>query len=256
MQTVRARPPLTRGGLLAILAAIAVATSGCGSSSTPGGDTTATQAKSSLEGLTADQVLAKAKEAALAQTSVHVKGGGTSSGDTVNIDIRLTKGEGGAGTFGFGQGAADFIAKGDFAWVKGDEAFYKSTLGDRYSADAGKLIAGKYIKIPKSAPQFADLAGLLDFERFLNNTLQPDGKITRVPGKPIGGVPTVGLNDDAQEGGVLYVADDGSNLPLALEPGGGGGDSGAINLTEWGATFQFTEPPADQVFDVSKLIGG
>lgn len=239
-----------RVAVAAAIAATALSLIGCGSSSsspaTEGGTTA--PAKSALEGLSADEVLAKAKEATSTQSSVHVKGEGTSDGQPLNIDLRFVRGTGGGGTFGIGGGTVDIVAKGEDVWVKGDEAFYKAAIGPQYTDAVAAIIGGKFLKSTKSDPRLGALAGIVDIQGFLNDTLTPKGAISRVDGKPVDGVATVGLKSDE---GVLYVADDGSNLPLMIEQGGN--DTGSLRLSEWGATFEVTPPPADQVLDASVL---
>lgn len=242
--------------VVAALAVIGVWLAGCGGGEEPAGgaSTVATAATSPLQGLSADQVLAKAKQAALAATSVHAAGAGTSGGDELQIDLRLKAGEGGSGTIGVDGATFEIVVKGQDLYFKTGEEFFKSTLGDAYTPDVAKLIVGKFLKGSVTDPRFSNFADLTDLNAFMKNTLKPEGAISRANGKPVGGVPTVALNDDAKDGGTLYIADDGTNLPLAIEPNAGdSGNSGSITFSEWNVAVSITPPPDNQVVDISKL---
>ena len=256
LRQLRSRTTATRLVLVATLAITVAWFTGCGGGDEPSNrpTTVATTASSALAGLSADEVLAKARDAARAATSVHAAGAGTSDGDALRIDLRLKAGDGGTGTIGVGGVTLEIVVKGQDLYFKADEDFFKNALGAAYTAQVAQLIDGKFLKGAISDPRFGDFANFADMRAFMESTLKPDGAITRVDGKPIGGIPTVGLNDKAADGGTMYVADDGTNLPLALEPGSsGGGTSGSITFSEWNATFDITPPPDDQVVDISKL---
>jgi hypothetical protein len=229
---------------------------GCGGSGTkPATSTTATTAttattKSSLEGLTADQVLAKTKAAAQSARSVRVKGEVTDSGQSISIDLKLAGVASGSGTVIQSGGRIDLVRVGNDIYFKADEKTLSKTLAQG-DAQVVKLIAGRYVKATVTTSGFDSFAGLLDLVEFVKGVLSPDGKVKRVDGKPVSGVATVGLKDTAATGGgILYVADAGEPFPLRIEPGSG---TGGVTMSDWNTDITITAPPADQVIDVSKL---
>ena len=249
------RPGAHRLGILAVLiAATGLWLVGCGGSSTPAADSSTPAAKSTLEGLSADEVLARAVTASSAAKSVHVKGGGTSDGQKIEIDLKFANGEGATGTFSIAGGVVTLVSKGTDIWFKGDEAFYKAFLGTDAPAGTAQLVAGKFIKASTTDPQIGPLANFADMKAFLTGTLKPDGTISRVDGTPVNGVATVGLKSSSDSGGTLLIADDGTDLPLQLLPGSGG-STGSLTFSEWGTAVELTPPPADEVVDLKALTG-
>ena len=227
---------------------------GCGGSgtktATPAATTTAPAATSSLAGLTADEVLAKTKAAAQSATSVHVKGDVSDSGQSIKIDLQLAGVARGSGTVIQNGGRIDLVRDGNDIYFKADEQTLSKTVAQG-NASIVKLIAGRYIKATVTTSGFDSFAGLLDLVEFVKGVLSPDGKVSRVDGKVVSGVATVGLKDNAATGGgILYVADAGEPLPLRIESASGGG---GVTMSEWNTNITITVPSADQVIDVGKL---
>ena len=239
-----------------ILSAAALGTgalAGCGGSDPkppPAAPTSSTAVTSTLAGLSADQVLAKTKAAAQSAKSVRVKGEINQSGQTITIDLKLTGVARGSGTLKLDGGRIDIIRLGNDIYFKADA----KTLGQTVAQGDPKLIkliAGRYIKASVDTPGFENFAGLLDLVEFAKGVLSPDGTISRTDGKPIGGVPTVGLKDnDTADGGTLYVSDQGEPYPLQIEPATG---SGVVTMSDWNADVTITPPPSGEVIDAKSL---
>lgn len=253
---------VTRGGLsrrraaVALLGAGALATgalAGCGGSATesaPPSSAATSEATSALAGLTADQVLARTKTAAQSAKSVRVTGDISTDGQSITIDLRLAGVARGSGTVIQDGGRIDLVRLGNDIYFKADEKTLSETVAQG-DAKIVKLIAGRYVKATVDTEGFADFAGLLDFVAFVEGVLSPDGTVSRVDGKPIAGVPTVGLKDnDPDSSGVLYVADRGEPYPLQVEPASG---PGIVTMSDWNTDITITPPPADQVIDFGAL---
>ncbi len=229
---------------------------GCGGGSSPPASPTGTAAStttapSKLAGLTADQVLAKAKVAAESAKSVKVKGEIVQGTQSITIDLKLTGVARGTGVLSLGGGRIDITRIGNDLYFKADEKTLGSTVAQGDPALITK-IAGRYIKATATTPGFDNFAGLLDLVEFEKGVLSPTGKISRVDGKAVGGVPTVGLKDaEAKEGGgILYIADRGEPYPLQIIPTSG---PGVVTMSEWDVPVTVTAPPADQVVDAKSL---
>ena len=236
--------------LLVVGAVGSILFAGCGGDvDNPGAPSTGA-ATSALEGLTADQVLARTKAAAASAKSVHVTGDIAEQGQSISIDLQLAGVARGAGTVIQDGGRIDLVRVGNDLYFKADDKTLNRTVAEG-NAEIVKLIGGRYIKASVDTEGFADFAGLLDFVEFVNGALSPDGTISRVDGKPIDGVATVALKDnDATSGGLLYVADSGEPYPLRIEPVSG---PGGVTMSDWNADVTITPPPADQVIDLSAL---
>jgi hypothetical protein len=238
---------------IALAGASVLAFVGCGGSGTKPATspaTTTAAATSSLEGLTADEVFAKTKAAAQAATSVRVKGEVADSGQSIAIDLKLAGVARGSGTVIQDGGRIDLVRDGNDIYFKADEKTLSKTVAQG-DARIVKLIAGRWVKATVTTAGFDSFAGLLDLVEFVKGVLSPDGKVSRVDGKMVSGVTTVGLKDNAATGGgVLYVADTGEPFPLRIEPGSG---TGGVTMSDWNTEITITVPPADQVIDADKL---
>jgi hypothetical protein len=242
--------------LLAALGLLGLAACG-GDDETGGGGTTTgatTGGGSQLEGLSAQEVLDKAKAAAKAATSVRVAGDATDSSGTTKLDLKLTA-DGGSGTVEQAQGKVEIILIGNDVYARLDEKLLASTIGAG-NEEIAKLIGDKWIKAPADSPQFSSFAQLVKLSEFIDGVLSPKGEISREDGKEINGTPTVALKDGGADGGKLYIADVGTPYPVAIEPGQASGDSGRITFSDWDKDVTLTPPPADQVIDSAKLPGG
>ena len=222
--------------------------SGTKPASTPSATTAA--ATVALQGLTADELLAKTKAAAQSATSVHVKGEIFDSGQSITIDLKLAGVARGAGTVIQDGGRIDLVRDGNDVYFKADEKTLNKTVAQG-DAENVKLIAGRYVKATVSTSGFDSFAGLLDLVEFVKGVLSPDGKVSRVDGKDVSGVRTVGLKDTAATGGgVLYVAATGEPFPLRIEPASG---PGGVTMSDWNTNISITVPPMDDVIDFGKL---
>lgn len=236
-------PPFTptarRIAILAGSLALIVGAAACGGDSTDA-------ASGGLEKLEAKAILARAEAAAKKATSVHAVASGKSDGEKLSLDARISD-DSGAGTLFTGGITINFVVDKTDIYISGDSAFEKSFGG------AASLIKGKYLKGSNSTPQLAAIAGFGKLDVFMTETLKPDGStLSIVPGKTIDGIPTVGLKTEKAEAGILYVANDGTDLPLLTESTDAT-NGGTLKLTEWNKPVTVTVPPADKVVDFSKL---
>lgn len=251
MATVGIR--LTRVALLLAVATSLLWAAGCGGGNGgDGGATAATTAQpSALEGLSAEQVLEKARAAAKAAKSVHVTGEvkGTPS---LTLDLTLAGATGGRGAIEINGGHVDVVLIGEDVYFKADRQILTQAIGAG-GEEAVKLIGDRYIKAKATDERFKEIANFVNLEGFVEQLLTPEGTIKRVDGKPVDGVRTVGLLDqDKQNGGTMYVADEGTPYPLLLESPSAG-QQGNVRLSDWDADVTVAAPPDDQVVDLGKL---
>ena len=254
-------PAARRGTVIALVAAaVAVLAAGCG-----GGSTTTTSATTSATtaattsstsapaGLSADQVLAKARAAAAGARSVHIVGHSVQGGRTTSFDLKLTSSLGAVGSIELGGGKVEIVRIGGDIYHTADAKTLASGLGGS-STEIAKVVAGRFIKGPLTDPRLASFTQVTSLKDFISNLLNPGGAITRVDGKPVNGVRTVGLlNDDKAAGGTLYIAAEGTPFPLLIEALANGSDTGTLQMKDWNAGVTINAPPPEQVIDLSRL---
>ena len=224
---------------LALLAALALA--GCGSSSSSKGSSNGVASKS------ADQILTAAKTATASAQSVHVAGTTVTGGVPVTLDLSLSAGQGGTGTFSQSGLSVQLIATNNTIYLKGTPAFWQKFGG----AAAAQLLAGKWLKAPTSNSSFAGIAQLADFHKLIGSALSQHGSLAKGGTSTVNGQPVVAVKDTTQ-GGTLYVATTGQPYPVELAKTSGS-DSGKLTFDQWNAPVTIT-PPSSSI-DLSQLKG-
>jgi hypothetical protein len=231
-------PPSRRA--LAAAAAVVVlllSLAGCGSGPAPA----ASKAPNHVENLTADQIVARAKQAAGQASSVHVTG--SQAGTTLD----LTVGHGVAtGTISQDGLSAQLLSVGGNTYLKGDKQFWDSSAG----AGTGDLVAGKWVLTGASASDGSFLSDFTDIGRLFDSVLSPTGTLTKTAPTTIDGQRVIGVTQSS-DGSTLYVALDGPPYPLTITGAGTGG--AAPTFSQWDAPLTVHPPAADQVVDPSTL---
>jgi len=204
-----------------LLAALAVA--GCGGGSSSNGEAKKPAA----------QVVADAKKAALAASSVHVTGAGSDNGQPLKLD--LTIGRSGAKGHIVESGASfDLVRVGDTVYVKGDDAFLKKFAG----AAAATLFHDRWLKGSINDAQLGALAPLTDLGQFFGGVLDQHGVLTNKGETTRHGAKVVEIRDSTQ-GGSLFVAATGDPYPVALA---GGGQQGDVEFADWNVDAEIAAP--------------
>ena len=224
---------------LALVAALALA--GCGSSSSSKGPSNGVASQS------ADQILASAKTATGNAKSVHVSGSTVTGGTPVTLDLSLSAGQGGTGTFSQSGLSVQLIATPNTIYLKGTPAFWQKFGGSA----ASQLLAGKWLKAPASNGSFSGIAQLADFHKLLGTALAQHGTLAKSGTSTVNGQPVVAVKDTTQ-GGTLYVATTGQPYPVELAKTSGA-DSGKLSFDQWNAPVTIT-PPSSSI-DLSQLKG-
>jgi hypothetical protein len=209
----RAKIAAMRLAPLAATLAVVALLAGCGGSSGTKSNGEASK--------TADQIVADARAAALAASSVHVSG---SAGTTLVIDLHLVAGKGGEGRMTTNGLTFDIIRIDDSAYFRGGASFWRQFGGNA----AATLFKGKWLKAPAASGRLASLTPLTDISKLFTAMLASHGTLTVGKETTIDGQPAIGLVDSSQ-GGTLYIATTGKPYPLAVRKAG----SGSINFDEW-----------------------
>lgn len=237
-----------RSGLVAVVAVLSVAfLAGCGGA-LPGAKPSPTGPKTNgLEKLSTSKIIDRAVEASAGAESVHVVGKSREDGADVEMDIKLKKGEGGVGHVITDGLRLDLIMKGETIYMKGDKKFWDEVGGD---AQVSAMLAGKWVKTTSKDKDMVDLADVLIGDKLFEESLTYTG-----------GQPNKGKPEELNGQLVLPLIDrDGQKAYIALT-----GEPRILKLKEKGAGYETTftydvdvelkEPPAKEVFDLTKLGG-
>jgi len=231
----------------AVAVSAALLLAGCGGSSASSAASSTAPASNGVADKTADQILAATTAAAKAQTAVHVSGKGTSGGQTMGIDLQLSKGKGGFGSITLAGDTLKIVSDGTTVYFKGDKTFWTNQA----SAAAAALIGDRWLKAPVTNASFASLAQFADFDTAVGQFIKPDGAITKGEQKSVNGTPAVAL---VSTSGSLWVATTGDPLPLQISNGKPGEE---LTFADWGKAVDVTSqiPAEKDTIDLSKLGG-
>lgn len=240
---MRSRTPVAvAAAALFILGGVA----GCSTSTTSG---TASESPSAVEAtpngvqkLDAKEILADARKAAGAASSVTVAVVRDNAGTEIRTDLSLSA-DGSSGTLGQPDGqSVEVVGTADAIYVKGD-AFAQS-LG----AENAAAVEGKWLMIPKDNPAAQSFAGLGSVKEFSDTTLAAPEDLKKLPVEEIDGMQAVGL-ESAQ--GTLWIATEGEPYPIKITAPKG--QSGSLTMSGWNQPVTITPPPQDEVVDISTL---
>ncbi|HXQ47550.1 MAG TPA: hypothetical protein VN806_13090 [Caulobacteraceae bacterium] len=222
--------------LLAAVAAMAVGVAGCGSSS------------SSDNGVAArspTEIVAAAKAAADAASSVHVAGSIVSGGVPLTLDLSLAAGKGGQGRISQNGLSFEVIQLNGTAYISGSPAFYSHFAGPA----AAQLLQGKWLKASATTGSLASLAPLTELRKLVDSAVATrGGTLTKGAKTTIEGQPAVAVTETAQKG-VLYVATTGQPYPIEIAKSGDGG--GKIVFGKWNQPVTLAAPKNS--VDISEL---
>ena len=218
---------------LALFLLLAVTLAGCGGSGSNG------EASKS-----ASAILTDARQAALAADSVRISGSIHDSGQTIGLDLSIGRGDGG-GTMTIRGSKVDVVRAGNTAYIRAGADFYRQVGA---GAAVGRLLAGKWLKLPTSTPNFAGLVSLTDLHTFVAQAFKPAGTLTKGAEKTVDGQKAIELK--SSKGGSLFVATSGKPYPIEFV-GNGPSGSGKVTLSDWGSA-NAPSAPKDSI-DINAL---
>ena len=226
------------GVALALTALLTV--TACGTTSTGGSGAQA--AGNGIADRSADEILAAAEKAALAQGSVHIVGTVTQGSGDMGLDLQVEKGGKAVGSVTMSGATLQIISTGTTVYAQGDRAFWDAQAG----AGAAELIGDKWV-VSTAGSDLSDFASFTNFDTFVAQLLKPSGTVTKGEASTVDGTPAIGLKDGDK--GTLWIATTGDPLPLWID----GGAEGSLKFSDWGTTVTITEPAAADVLDPSQL---
>jgi acyl-CoA dehydrogenase len=167
-----------------------------------------------LAGQSGKQVLDRAVGNLETAPSFTLSGNVIQSGARYTIDLGYRPARGCTGTVAqAGKGSFVMTVIGGTAWVRPDDAFWRSVAGSQASSVIS-AVGGRYLKGPTSNQAVAGLTSLCDVNT-LASQLQAPATVERAAVKPFAGTLAVPLTDLA-DGGTLYVTDAASPQVIQL----------------------------------------
>lgn len=219
--------------LLAVVALISLLFVGCGDDSSGSGS------GNGIEGLSAEEILTRTGDAATAKGSVYVSGKGTTDGESIEIDLRVSKTAGATGSITLAGGKMELVSEGTKVYVRADKAFWTAQA----DAATASLVGNRWVSMGMDGAGFGEFA---DFDALIGSILEPEGKVTKGGTSTINGQKAISLETSE---GKLWVATTGDPLPLKID----NVEGGSINFKDWGKSFSVKVPAAGDVVDLSKL---
>jgi len=200
-----------------------------------------------LAGMSGKQVVTKAVGDLKSASSFSLSGTVRESDGDYTVHLDYKPGTGCKGTIvQAGHGSFAMVVIGTTAWVKPDNAFWRSYAGSK-APQVIALLGGRYLKGSTSNANVASVTKLCDVNALTSSLSLPTdivkGKVTTVSGERV-----LPLTDKAK-GGTLYVTD--TSSPQLVELVNTTAEkSGKISFTI-GAPVTLTAPPASQSVDGS-----
>lgn len=201
--------------------------------------------------LSARKIQSRTVTAARDADTVHVSGSVVVGGKTYKLDMRL-KDDGGTGSVTTGDGTFQLLRVGEKLFLKASAGFWThSDEGKGAHGTAAQKLEGKYVKVPSGDPAYKQLSTFTDKDVLLDGLLTLHGSLTKGDRGSAGGVRTIELSGDKGAGGTLDVSLEGTAYPLRLERAGG---AGSLKLTEWGKSFELSEPDDEETVDYGQNL--
>ena len=205
-----------------------------------GGASSGGQAASQLQGLSAEQVLEKAKAATASAKSLHYTATGTSDGQKLSFDVRTDKARGVMAELELAGQKIKIVQDMKDVYVFGGEGI----LG-------GKGTGGKWAKSSTSNPAMSSLLEIADPAKLTEQffTLDPGQKVSLGTPKTVDGKQTVALvvSGPKNDGGTMYVSAEGTPYPLLVESDPKGKDTGTLTFSEFDQPVDIKVPDAKDV---------
>jgi hypothetical protein len=231
---MRPRRQTRAGQLLGLALGAAALMTGCGSSSSDNGVASKTPA----------EILARAKAAADAASSVYISGTIKSEGVPISLAMELLAGKGGRGRVAQNGLSFELVRVGGIIYIDGSSAFYRHIGGSA----AAQLFRGRWLKGPANTAELAPIASLTSLSKLTDSALSSHGTLTNGGLTTVSGRKAVAVKD-VSEGGTVYIAATGKPYPLEVVKDGGKG--GRVVFARWEEPVKLVAPA--NAIDVTKL---
>lgn len=209
-----------------------------------------------LRDLGADEILERAAAAVERQPSVHLRTGGSTYSEPLDWDVILIRDGDSQGRIESGSSWTDFVMAGGVAYLRDDPETVAGEL--RARGLVSPTVAREVIDESKYLTNASGSAALTSLVQSLLPGIASQIRAqigaggTLVSGRTIEGIETVGVAIPGGDGqpSVLYVAADGSDLPLRWESD----TLGTAMYSDWGRSAPILPPDPDEVVDLDVLV--
>ncbi|MFF8374566.1 hypothetical protein ACF07V_00330 [Streptomyces sp. NPDC015661] len=214
-------------------------------------------------GLTADAIADKAVDTTKAATAFRMNGAGKTDGEEMTVDFAVDDKGNCKGTMQAPKGGkAEMLATGGNSYMKGDDAFWKSSGGEEgassdESDSMSALLKGRWMKMPAGAGEDED--NFCDLKKIVKDMDEetPRKGLTREADADVDGKPAAVLTKkDKGESTTFYVAKDSAKPYILRVVTTGGDDPGTVTLSEFDKPVTVTAPPKGDVVDMEELMKG
>lgn len=197
--------------------------------------------------LSPEKILAASKKQLAAEEFISVKGSGTDEEDGTELDIDLGfAGDTASGSMTVMGLNIELLKVGEASYFKASDEFYRSTAGQSADEIVG-LIGGRWVVVDPEDENFSDFASFVSKDEFFDELLDPDSKLTKVDGKKIDGVETVGLKGENST--FYFDKSDGKPISLVTK-----GDASSLDFS-YDEIDEAEAPAAEDTVDLAQLGG-
>ena len=226
--------------------------SGCG-----GGGDTIEQARDYAKKDGAD-IAKEARSAMSGLQTMHVAGTIVQGGDTIALDLSVSKSGACTGTIGVGDGSIELRSTGGQAWYKADLAFWKAEVGSE-AEKVAKAVGDRWVVLS------GDLASLRSFCRIDSLTgqmLDAKASIQSQGAAMVGSTPTarISVTQPGVESAAYVKASD-PHYVLRIVRGAAGKSgkaddkAGQVDFTGFDQKFTVVAPDPQDVFNPANASG-
>lgn len=219
---------MRRTGMCLLAAAVTAGAAACGSAPDP------------LKDLSPAAIAARAVADTEAASSMHVRGEGTSGGQTMSFDLTVAGSKGCAGTVRESKaGAFRLVVVGSSTWVAPSDTFYRAEAARGAVVPLAEL-SGKYLRETPGKSALGSFGSLCRLDPLLAAFKSAAAKFTKGTVSVVGGVRTLRLSGGAA---TMDVTDTASPRIVRIDAPG----SARYSFSEYGAAPHVSAPPASQV---------
>ncbi|MGW1237685.1 MULTISPECIES: hypothetical protein [Streptomyces] len=223
---------------------------------------TLARADDDLDGLSAQEIVERSRDALLDADSLHLSARGTvdGSGRAMSLDLTLDRAGNCAGGVDQGEdGSVEIVKRGDDVWLKPDAAFWKEHVpvgGSTFHA----ILDGRYMKAAADDPRLMGVTDACDLDTFRkliedNAGAAERGTLTKGKETRVNGVPAVPVT--RVEGGerlAVHVAAEGTPYPVRITVRNAE-ERGTVDFSGFDRPVPSATPPPDETVDVTALLG-
>src|SRR5690349_2904588 len=196
--------------------------------------------------MSADEIAKESVAALHALESVRIAGTAPSDGEIVEMDLALDSTGNCEGTVGLGGGTAEVIAADGQQYLRGDEGFWKSTVGEKDAGAVMSLLGDKWAKVPAGTE---GVSSFCELDKFLSGFDEDEikgSKISKGQLTEIDGVAVLELTSVERDGTYkLWVATEGE--PYIVRVKGDSAEKGTLTFSEFNEPVDPDVPDADEI---------